>query len=313
MSKEIRVVEFEPILDFEDLLGHGHQDQEHPAWLTAVKTTKVYVDAKMAANMLLRNIEPAVGVKDTNRRSYNKLVVDFSRIMLDGGWNFNHQGLAFNDQGRCVDGAHRLKALLLAAETEPDISVPFMITIGLPAESIKDIDVTRRRSLPDVLTMQGHANTMLLGALARLTYLYDNAQFDRADFTYWDGTRPSRNALEAQITANADLYAEAIKVGLNQRVFVPTAFAAMWVIVKQKQPDADIDKWVSQLRDGEMIGNGDPAYAVRRWAFNQKHDGNTAPGWEQLAYLLKAFAKFRRGETVGIILWKPKQEPFPRP
>jgi hypothetical protein len=301
------------MLNMSDIIGENYDYSDLPDWLDNVATTVVLVDAAMAAEMLIHNIEPQLGVEGTNRRSQPHLVTQFTEIILNGGWQFNHQGVAFSDTGEMIDGAHRLKAIIKAAESVPDIAVPIMVTINVPRESMRDIDVTRRRTLGDRLTMKGLRSATLLAAMARLTYLYEAADFSTPDRRYWANGRPNRNVLEDHVDENRSLMIESSYIGERQKIFTPNAIAASYFIIRKKYPDADLATFFEQIKNGENIGSGDPVFALRRWGINHRATGRMPESFEQMALIFKAYKAFREGRRVDALAYKPNQEIFPRP
>lgn len=312
-------------LEMKDIIGDRYDYSELPEWLDDVATAIVLVDAELAALMLQRNVEPKVGLEGTNRRSQPHLISQFVDVILNGEWKFNHQGVAIAESGELIDGAHRLKAIVKAAETVPDVAVPMMVTINVPQESIRDIDVTRRRTLSDRFTMAGLPSATLLAAMARLTWLYEHADFDGPDVKYWANTRPHRNVLEAHVNENRELMLLSCRMGERQKVFTPAALAASYVIIRKKYveyaptPAASADalnlleNFYQQIKNGENIGAGDPVFSLRRWGINHRGSGRMPESFEQMAVILKAFRAFREGRRVETLTFRPTQEAFPRP
>lgn len=286
---------------------------ELPVHLQAMSTSMIMIDGPMAASMLTRNIEPEVGRPGTNRRSQPHLIDKYVDLILNDGWNPGHQGIAFDTEGFLVDGAHRLKAIVKADAVEPGIAVALQITINLPVEAMRDVDTVRRRSLSDRLTMKGYANSNIISAMGRITYLYANAQFDTPDPRYWEHSRPSRNVLEDFIDANRESMAASARIGTRSNLLTGTALAAAHWICTQAHPNADMATFLDQLSDGENIGRGNPVFALRRFAVNGRAKGTLPDTWEQVAFIIKAFAAHRQGNVVDTATFRPYQEVFPKP
>lgn len=313
MSREIRVITPVPVF-MEDVVPADILAAGCPDYLEDVEMVIVELDGPAAAHLLTFNKEPELGVKGSNRKSLQSLIEEMAAEILAGEWHFSHQGIGF-DRYNLVDGAHRLKALRLAAQTKPDIRVPFVIVTGMPDEAMGVIDSNRRRSLSNMLTMKGYANVMQLSAVGRLMYLFSGAQFDKADRVYWSNARPTRRAVRQYIDANHGLLSDGLRVANRSRLLTPASTAAAWCIITRKPHDAaKVEAFFDQLLVGEHIGRGDPAFAVRRFAENARSDkGPMVDTYIQLAVVLKAWLKFRDGKPWDMAAFRDAVEIFPNP
>lgn len=300
------------MLQLTDIIG-DEPTAELPEHFKAMSTAMAMIDARIAASMLERNIEPEIGKAGTNRRSQPHLVRQFQDLILNDGWNPGHQGIAFDVEGHLIDGAHRLKGILKADEVDPGVAVALQVTINVPVAAMRDVDTVRRRSLSDRLVMTGYANSNILAAMARLLYMYENAQFDGPDPKYWENTRPPRNVLEDFITANRETMMASARIGANSHLLTGTALAAAHWICTKAHPEAEMALFLSQLSDGADIGRGNPVWALRRLAINGRAKREMPETWEQLALILKTFKAFREGAVVDLAVFRPMVEVFPRP
>lgn len=97
--------------------------------------------------------EEWLGKNKVNRKISDQHVYRLALDMEAGNWRRTHQGLAFDTRDNCLDGQHRLSAVVLSGKT-----IEFLVTRGLPPSSmaVMDVDV-RRRSLANVLEIDGGA------------------------------------------------------------------------------------------------------------------------------------------------------------
>ena len=93
-----------------------------------MKTTLEKITPKIAQEYL-QKVDPA---------HQRKLIVSraqaFAREMTAGHWFTNHQGIAFDEHGRLIDGQHRLKAVELCG-----VTVPMLVTRGIAAEMVNGV------------------------------------------------------------------------------------------------------------------------------------------------------------------------------
>lgn len=114
-----------------------------------MKTQVQQISPKKAAEWLEHS--------NTHNRNINKnRVAQYSADMKAGSWALSHQGIAFDEDGVLCDGQHRLAAIV-----EADVTVPMLVTTGLPKTSqngvtldIRDVmDRGQGRSIGQQLSM----------------------------------------------------------------------------------------------------------------------------------------------------------------
>lgn len=91
-----------------------------------------------------------------NRHISKYIVARYARDMAEGNWVLTHQGLAFDESDRIIDGQHRL-----AAVVESGKSIRFAVTTGVPTEAMIGIDTGFQRRLEAVLTIAGQQSVSL--------------------------------------------------------------------------------------------------------------------------------------------------------
>lgn len=79
-----------------------------------------------------------------NRRVRMWWVIALSSSIARGDWLLTHQGIAFDENGRLIDGQHRLRAIVLSGT-----SVKMFVFQGLDPRGFMAIDVGVKRSTSD--------------------------------------------------------------------------------------------------------------------------------------------------------------------
>jgi len=69
----------------------------------------------------------------------------FSNLIKNGEWVLTHQGIAFDVNGRLVDGQHRMLAI-----AKSGIDTPILVTRNLKEEAYNAIDTHSKRSVADI-------------------------------------------------------------------------------------------------------------------------------------------------------------------
>jgi hypothetical protein len=116
-----------------------HRDDEATLFHDGrVTTTKEFITPKIAAEYLSRN---------ENRPLRNQWVDHLAQKMASGSWVFNHEGIAFDDDGNLVDGQHRLNAVIMSGAT-----IEFLVTRGLSKVAKYSMDGGIIRTVSDVFS-----------------------------------------------------------------------------------------------------------------------------------------------------------------
>lgn len=104
--------------------------------------------------------------KNTNNRKLARTTVDaYASDMAAGRWRLTGDPIRFDVTGTLIDGQHRLAACIKA--NKPFASA---VIYGLPPETRDVLDIGKKRSVRDVLMMEGklHCDLTHLAAAARL-------------------------------------------------------------------------------------------------------------------------------------------------
>lgn len=104
-----------------------------------------------------------------NRPLSRRTVREFAEAMRRGEWRVTHQGIAFDTEGALVDGQHRL-----AAVVEADMPVELTVFTEVPVGAFDVLDTGRRRNAADVLAIEGEKSPVMLAAMVRTVWLYEN-------------------------------------------------------------------------------------------------------------------------------------------
>ncbi len=100
----------------------------------------------------LMNITPAIArqmleCNTSNRPLRPGMVEKLAEAYRRGEWRVTHQGIAFSEDGRLLDGQHRLTFI---SELPDGSEVPVLVTAGLPDDAFDAIDQGKPRSIRDV-------------------------------------------------------------------------------------------------------------------------------------------------------------------
>ncbi len=108
-----------------------------------IKSEMILVTPEMATQFLAFN--------EQNRRVRAGWGDYLAYSIRSGEWKATHQGIAFSDSGRLIDGQHRMMAIVKA-----DIPVNVMVTYGLPDDAFTVIDNGVKRTDEDLTRLPRH-------------------------------------------------------------------------------------------------------------------------------------------------------------
>lgn len=89
-----------------------------------------------------------LGLMPKNRAARSKRVDAICRDILAGNYVLSHQGIAFDTDGRFVDGQHRCLAVIATG-----ISIPVFVFRGMSKASVKHVDGCLPRSILDSIRL----------------------------------------------------------------------------------------------------------------------------------------------------------------
>ena len=94
---------------------------------------------------------------DRNRYIRDARVLQYRQAMMAGQWRLTHQGIAFDKDGKLIDGQHRLSAL--GNINDPSLSVPFVVFYYVEAcNGLGVLDIGAVRGAGDSMTVMGLVN-----------------------------------------------------------------------------------------------------------------------------------------------------------
>ncbi len=271
-----------------------------------------WVDKSMAEALLRLNKPYEVGVAGTNRPVRQRIVQKYAADMLAGKWKPTNQGIALiGDPYNMVlgDGQHRLLAVLLACETDPDFKVIMSITRGLDTDAMWVIDAALPRTNADVIAMRsGVRNPNVFVSALRLIHLYDDVPYSAHA---WASYRVSHMQMLGLQEKHSNLD-QAYEVALNRGMAVPLSpLTAATYLVLRDRPDLDIKEFLEALKTGANLPEQSPILALRNGGLNARTGANRRDTPYSLGMTIKAINAWVANEKRHYIRILPA-EPFPR-
>lgn len=237
---------------------------------------------KAAEKLLLKN--------DVNRNLRVSVVDKYQRDMEAGNWKLCMAPIVIAEDGRILDGQHRLTAQIRAMK-----QIKWLVIRNAPAETQKTIDTGAGRSVGDVLQLEGHANSGLLAAVARNVQRIVNGQMGNSQSI-------SNSEILDVIRDHPDIVSstEAASAA-RQKSMTPIApsvlGAAHWMISQVNgRADADIFLWRIASLTGER--DGSPVLALARRCNEIRRMQQRVQHRDYLAMVIKAWNLDARDKSV---------------
>lgn len=217
-------------------------------------TTKTELITQALAQHLL-------GMNTANRPVSHVRVRALANTMLAGDYKHTGETVQVSTNNVLLDGQHRLFAVVLAAKTMPEISIPMQVSYNVNPDVMPVIGVGKVRTARDLLGMKGFASASYLASSARqhIMLVDDN----------YDNNKVSNASILQHVEANPDLI---IGVRLSERMVKSKLFvsrsvlaAVLYEFILQGEDQSQLEFLIEQCATGEGIDSLDAIYTLRRW------------------------------------------------
>lgn len=262
------------------------------------------IDPILAALYLEQNIEPEEGVGDSNRKTSADMVAKWAHQMVKGNWRPTPEGIGFDVNGHLIEGQHRLKAIVEAGKVKPNLVVPMLVARNLPVDAKYVINIGRRRTMADFVTMNGRDKARLTAATVRLCLSYERglemyAEWKGVDYTPQDYVDFLNNPGNRFL---GDALRLAKSTGKNSDLKDSPAAAGLFLTARIWGYETAYN-FFEQVQIGANIPERSPAYALRS-VLRSGRTRHAYDGIQELALYVKAFNRFLRDEPSEFLMWR---------
>lgn len=229
----------------------------------------------------------------TNRTVRPARVKEYAQSMTAGRWLYTADPIRFDEDGRLIDGQHRLMAIVKSgAELE------LHVVRGLAREAQDAVDTGAARTASDALKVRGFKHGPQLAATVPIVnWLLKGggfaASYSRDDVVYWVGVHEGLDDI--------------IDTAVRNRNLLPCQLApyaaAHYAARSQSQDQAATDEFfIDQLVETIGLTAGSPALATRRYLLGLREDKKTATKEVKagtVLAILEGYRQFRAGRTIS--------------
>lgn len=251
-----------------------------------IRTETRVVTPEMAARWLAGH---------SNYRNLRDRYVDrLARDMTSGRWALNGEAIKLDANGDLVDGQHRLAACVRSG-------MPFETLIVSGVKDDLNLDAGIKRTLADHLRHRGEANSNQLGAAITLSIRWEAGAMRSANMT------PTHEEALAWLAHNPEIR-DSVRIMsplASRPLYLRASVGAAFHYAAATFAPEDAEVFVERLKTGADLGQDDPIRRFREWLMKQGEErGKTVDTALLLAFMIKAWNAYERGEPMRAISWR---------
>lgn len=238
-----------------------------------------------------------------NRPIKHHHVARLAADMRNGDWGQHGNPIVRDQDGRVIDGQHRLLAVI-----ESGATIDFFFVDGIDASMQDSMDTGARRSLGDQLAMRGEKNTNALASAITLAMVWElNGKLvNFANFSHASALRFFNENLGLRDSTN-------FTVQLAKKIKYPAGLAgAIHYRMAQLSPE-DADHFWLLLGNGRVTENSEVIANLRnKFQTSSKSDKSAMKRVYRAAVTIRTWNAWVTGQQLKQISWAPQRgEKFP--
>lgn len=280
----------------------------------------IQIDADLDIRAEVEDVGPdeartLLGNERLNRNPSRQYIDRLAGAMERGEWRVNGESLKTDQEDRMFDGKQRCEAVIRS-----NVPIRTLVVRGLDPKSVETVDMGRRRTLQDILTLheEHSANRLSSGLIFLWRFRNDKLTTRGKGGRVYPTPQQALELLEAEPEIRDGIIL-CDRVYRYMRLQPSVGIAMLQAFNKVDHEQAY--RFFSTLADDRDLPSNDPRAMFRRqieqeWADLAKY--HTRPWRErQAAWMVKAFNDWRKGNTVERpYRWVPggdTGEAFPHP
>jgi hypothetical protein len=248
--------------------------------------------------------------RNTHNRNIKKSNLQkITRALVNGEWQLNGEAVKIAADGTILDGQHRLVAVV-----QTGVPMKTLLIRGLQNETQETMDTGSPRSAADVLRLRSEENGVILAAIAKKVRLASVYGIRAAVSNSYVVTTAEIVRTVDEHPHLRDVAKQAMKVAAHTGL--SGSLAGLLINTFDGIDEADSSFFFERLETGEMLEQGHPIYELRKQLTLVK----AIRGQKSQAYVaaiaIKAWNKYRDGETVSLLKFTvggASPEAFPDP
>ncbi|MGH8220331.1 MAG: hypothetical protein ACREUT_17480 [Steroidobacteraceae bacterium] len=238
-----------------------------------------------------------------NREIKGDHVHALAAAMRESRFHTNGESIVIDEEGRVLDGQHRLLAII-----EAQVTVELIVVRGVPPSVIDSIDTGRGRSAADVIHMAGFRRAPRLASAARDLYFFLRGTFTGGPSgSRSDGTRdvsPSNEQIHELIQRTPDLVSavdQASDAYPNVCKWVEGGRTAFWFFALSNISRDNAAEFFGSLESGANLPESHPVLLLRQALIENASSRRKRPKSDLAAFTIKAWNAFHSGATFKML------------
>lgn len=233
-----------------------------------------------------------LGRNTSNRKVRPARVREYAAAMTEGRWLYTADPVRFDEDGKLIDGQHRLMAIVRSG-----VEIEMHVVRGLSRHAQDALDTGAARTAADALKVRGFRNgPQLAGTVPIVNWLLKDggfaASYSRDDIVYWAGVHEGLGEVVELAHRNRNL------LPCQLAPFAATHYAAL---SRADYPQATNQFFIEQLVETIGLASGSPALATRRYLLGLREDKRPASRQaraDTVLALLEGYRVFRSGRSL---------------
>lgn len=211
------------------------------------------------ATKMLKDTAKLLKEKKGNRNISVAYVKRLAQAMEREEWTLNAMPIVVDKKGKVIDGQHRLNAVIIYKKP-----VKMTVAYDVDKEAIKTIDIGRKRTPADMLSLQGEKDCNVLASIIRLynSYREKNMNSVTCNTAYISPLQTEHILGENIGIRNSVLFASRNKKAIHL-VMTPSIAGTFHYIFGRKGAK-NRDVFFDSLIGGANLGKNNPIYILRQ-------------------------------------------------
>lgn len=241
--------------------------------------------------------EKILTTRHENRTISRPVVKKYAADMAMDQWIVTGEPLIFSEQGRLLDGQHRLSATIQAQKT-----IEFLCVYGISVKAFEKMGQGKKRTFADFLSISGYKNCTTLAAAMNVLNRFRNGSFtnggDLVSFRTGEELLKRHPGILESITIRKD---------------IPDFFKFKGAIVALHYIFGIVDPirrddFFSKVFSGTGLGKDDVELALRNRLITELGRKSSLPDFEVMALVIKSFNLKMDGRTTKCLKWGNTEE-----
>jgi hypothetical protein len=263
----------------------------------------------MTLTLKLMTITPAMAQaildQDAPNRPIKRHNIErYANDMTNGWWRQTGESIVFDQDGRLVQGQHRIHAVIRSG-----VAIEFVVVCGVDSVAQDVMDTGARRSLGDQLARRGEKNCNALASAVLLTKTWDengkphaNSGVSHVELLQWF---MDHQEIRDSVTV---VYTFARKMGY------PSGLAAAVHYQMSRLSPLDADEFWDVFGTGKPAVNSQPILLLRERMIKDlsaRDRGQTLKPVYRAALTIRSWNAWVTGAELGLVKWLPQRSEFP--